>query len=201
MLDQVIFEILGLKIEFVTNQELGFAGETIKASLVVNNPSPVLLTDVTLELYETYYAAESKAVSNNNPAVVPVEFKLADNIPLSQPYWLVNPVVDAIYDVNDQLMIGKPFNDIKAGGDLTFKIDGQLFKTVVPLEYKYNDQVDGEVKQPFTIVPEIDLEVSDQNVFLIPGVNPVVTVSVNFKGDLKKGELTFKILLILSLKY
>ncbi|WP_339865181.1 PIG-L family deacetylase [uncultured Algoriphagus sp.] len=192
MLDQVIFEILGLKIEFVTNQELGFAGETIKASLVVNNPSPVLLTDVSLQLYDSDYAADNKAVANNIPAVVPVEFKLAEDTPLSQPYWLLNPVVTAIYDVKDQLMIGKPFNDMKAGGELTFKIDGQLFKSAIPLEYKYNDQVDGEVKQPFTIVPEIDLQVSDLNVFLIPGINPVVTVTVNFNGNLKKGDLTFK---------
>ena len=127
----MIFEILGLKIEFVTNQELGFAGETIKASLVVNNPSPVLLTDVSLQLYDSDYAADNKAVANNIPAVVPVEFKLAEDTPLSQPYWLLNPVVTAIYDVKDQLMIGKPFNDMKAGGELTFKIDGQLFKSAI----------------------------------------------------------------------
>lgn len=193
MLDQVIFEILGLKMEFITNQELGFAGETIKASLFVNNPSPVLVTDVSIQLYDTYYhSAESKAVANNNPAVVPVEFKITEDTPLSQPYWLVNPVVDAIYDVRDQQMIGKPFNDMKVGGDLTFKISGQLFKTAIPLEYKYNDQVDGEVKQPFTIVPEIDLEVSDQNVFLISAVNPIVGVTVNFNGNMKEGKLTFK---------
>jgi LmbE family N-acetylglucosaminyl deacetylase len=190
-LDKVIFESLGLKMEFVTNEELGFAGEEIKATLVVNNPSVVLLTDVSLELYDTYYSAKKNVVANNRPAQVPVEFRIAENAPLSQPYWLVNPVVDAIYDVRDQQMIGKPFNDIKVGGDLRFKIDGQEFKIAIPLEYKYNDQVDGEVKQPFTIVPEIDLEVSDQNVFLISGVNPVVTITVNFNGDLKDGELTF----------
>lgn len=190
-LDKVIFESLGLKMEFVTNEELGFAGEEIKASLVVNNPSVVLLTDVSLKLYDTYYSAKKNVVANNRPAVVPIEFRIPDNVPLSQPYWLINPVVDAIYDVRDQQMIGKPFNDMKVGGDLSFKIDGQEFKIAIPLEYKYNDQVDGEVKQPFTIVPEIDLEVSDQNVFLISGVNPVVTITVNFNGDLKDGELTF----------
>ncbi|MEP2295026.1 MAG: PIG-L family deacetylase, partial [Algoriphagus sp.] len=132
------------------------------------------------------------SVTNNEPAQIPVEFTIADNTPLSQPYWLINPVVDAIYDVEEQQMIGKPFNDLKMGGDLMFKINGQNFKIIIPLEYKYNDQVDGEVKQPFTIVPEIDLNVSDQNVFLIPGVDPVVSISVNFNGEMKKGKLTFK---------
>jgi len=190
-IDKLIFEVLGLKMEFVTNKELGYAGEEIKASLVVNNPSVVLLTDVSIQLYGTSYSANKKVVANNIPAQVSVEFQIAENTPLSQPYWLVNPVVDAIYDVKDQQMIGKPFNDVKVGGDLTFKIADQEFKTVIPLEYKYNDQLDGEIKQPFTIVPEIDLKVSDQNVFLITGVNPVITVTVNFNDELKEGELTF----------
>ncbi|MEP0710303.1 MAG: PIG-L family deacetylase, partial [Algoriphagus sp.] len=190
--DELIFELLGLKMEFVTDQELGYAGEKIQARLVVNNPSAVLLTDVSLQLYDTYYVSDKKSVTNNEPAQIPVEFTIADNTPLSQPYWLINPVVDAIYDVEEQQMIGKPFNDLKMGGDLMFKINGQNFKIIIPLEYKYNDQVDGEVKQPFTIVPEIDLNVSDQNVFLIPGVDPVVSISVNFNGEMKKGKLTFK---------
>lgn len=191
-LDQLIFEILGLKMEFVTNQELGYAGEAIKASLVINNPSSVLINDISLQLLSTYYSDEKRTTLNNETLQIPIEFEIPENTPLSQPYWLVNPVVDAIYDVKDQQMIGKPFNDMKVGGDLTFKIEGQEFKTAIPLEYKYNDQVDGEVKQPFTIVPEIDLEVSDQNVFLISDLNPLVTVTVNFNGEMKEGNLTFK---------
>ncbi|WP_425638374.1 PIG-L family deacetylase [Algoriphagus yeomjeoni] len=191
-IDELIFETLGLKMEFVTNQELGFAGEAIKANLVFNNPSVVLVNDISLQLMDSYYSVDKRSAVNNEPVQIPVEFEIPEHTPLSQPYWLVNPVVDAIYNVKDQNMIGKPFNDMKVGGDLTFKIDGQEFKVEIPLEYKYNDQVDGEVKQPFTIVPEIDLKVSDQNVFLIPGVNPVVSISVNFNGEIKAGELTFK---------
>ncbi|RAI94091.1 PIG-L family deacetylase [Algoriphagus yeomjeoni] len=190
--NELIFETLGLKMEFVTNQELGFAGEVIKASLVFNNSSVVLVNDISLQLMDSFYSVDKRTAVNNEPVQIPVEFEIPEHTPLSQPYWLVNPVVDAIYTVKDQNMIGKPFNDMKVGGDLTFKIDGQEFKVEIPLKYKYNDQVDGEVKQPFTIVPEIDLKVSDQNVFLIPGVNPVVSISVNFNGEIKAGELTFK---------
>ncbi|PZX51270.1 LmbE family N-acetylglucosaminyl deacetylase [Algoriphagus ratkowskyi] len=191
-LDLVIFELLGLKMEFVTNQELGYSGENIKANLIVNNPSVVLINDISFHLFNNSFSAKKKVASNNEPVLIPVEFQIAEDLLISQPYWLVNPVVDAIYDVKDQQMIGKPFNDMKVGGELSFTINGQEFRTQVPLEYKYNDQVDGETKQPFTIVPEIDLEVSDENVFLISDLNPVVTVTVNFNGEVKEGELTFK---------
>lgn len=88
-------------------------------------------------------------------------------------------------------MIGKPFNDLKFGGDLSFKIDGQEFKTVIPLLFKYNDQVDGEIKQPFTIVPEVDLTLSKETVFLIPGSDPKLKVTVHFKNQFIDGGLDF----------
>ena len=190
-LDLLIFEILGLKMEFVTKQELGFAGEKIKANLVINNPSLVLLTDISLQLYDTYFSARNRVATNNEPIQIPVEFEIAATEPVSQPYWLINPIVDAIYDVRDQTMIGKPFNDAKVGADLSFKVDGQEFKTVIPLVYKYNDQVDGEIKQPFTIVPEVDLTISNDVVFLIPEVSSKIKVTVHFKDKMLDGGLDF----------
>ena len=189
--DELVYQVLGLEIEFVTKQELGYSGEQIKATLLVNNPSPVLLTDISLQLYDTYYSASNKAASNNDPIQVPVEFQLDEATPLSQPYWLVNPSEDAIYDVRDQTMIGKPFNDLEIGGELNFKIDGQEFKTAIPLVFKYNDQVDGEIKQPFTIVPEVDLTLSKETVFLIPGSDSKLKVTVHFKNQFIDGGLDF----------
>ncbi|WPR76665.1 PIG-L family deacetylase [Algoriphagus sp. NG3] len=191
-LDHFIFNLLGLKMEFVTNKELGFSGEDIQAQLVVNNPSRILLTDVSLELFDEKYTGIKKVSANNEPIYVLVDFSVSESVPLSQPYWLINPIADALYDVKDQTMIGKPSNEVSIEGNLTFRINEQEFKTTLPLEYKYNDQVDGEVKQPFTIVPEIDLEVSEHHVFLLPGVDPVVSIAVNFKDQIQEGELTFK---------
>ncbi|MCE7054554.1 PIG-L family deacetylase [Algoriphagus sp. AGSA1] len=191
-LDEFIIRLLGLKMEFVTTKELGYTGEKIQAQLVVNNPSRVLLTDVSLSLFDEEYDSKKKVSANNEPIYVPVDFTISESTPLSQPYWLINPIVGALYDVKDQTMIGRPFNEVSIAGDLTFRINEQEFQTTLPLEYKYNDQVDGEVKQPFTIVPEVDLEVSEHNVFLLPGVDPVVSIAVNFKSEIKEGELTFK---------
>ena len=150
-----------------------------------------MLTDISLQLYDTYFSARNGVATNNEPIQIPVEFEIAATEPVSQPYWLINPIVDAIYDVRDQTMIGKPFNDAKVGADLSFKVDGQEFKTVIPLVYKYNDQVDGEIKQPFTIVPEVDLTISNDVVFLIPEVSSKIKVTVHFKDKMLDGGLDF----------
>lgn len=74
---------------------------------------------------------------------------------------------------------------------MEFQISGQKFSLPVQLFYKYNDQVDGEVKQPFTIIPEVDLKVSKNTLFLLGGTDPKVTVSVHFNGEMLDGELSF----------
>jgi hypothetical protein len=58
--------------------------------------------------------------------------------------------------------------------------------------YKYNDPIDGEVKQPFTLVPEVDLSLSKELVFLMEGADPLVTVTVNFRNQLLEGSLEFE---------
>jgi len=68
---------------------------------------------------------------------------------------------------------------------------GKKFKVSVPLVYKFNDPIDGEVNQPFTLVPEVDLSLSKELVFLVPGADPRLTVTVNFRNLLLEGELEF----------
>ncbi|WBL45084.1 PIG-L family deacetylase [Algoriphagus halophytocola] len=191
-LEALIFAVLGLDMELTTNTELGYPGSEVKANLVFNNPSDVLISDISLDMLKSKYAAEIKSTLHNKPISIPVVFQLTEDAPLSQPYWLEQPVKNAIYDVRDQKMIGKPFQEMKVGGKLSFTLKGQSFTRAIPLMYKFNDQVDGEVQQPFTIVPKIDLEVSDENVFILPGKSPLVTISVNFRDKVEAGRLTFE---------
>ena len=52
--------------------------------------------------------------------------------------------------------------------------------------------MDGEVKQPFVIFPEVDLTVSKENVFLVSGADPTLTVTVSFRDQYLEGELDFE---------
>jgi hypothetical protein len=120
------------------------------------------------------------------------ELKLPNEIPSSQPYWLKEPADGALYHVSDQLKIGKPFDNGQLTGDLNLSYEGQQIAIELPLMFKYNSQVDGEVKQPFTIVPEVDIVVSKENVFLVEGVDPKVLITVNFAKEILEGKLGFE---------
>jgi LmbE family N-acetylglucosaminyl deacetylase len=190
-LDQLIFNALGLEFEFNARTELGYANQEISSVLVFNNPSEIAANNISLKLGEKVFESNSGFVSGNNPLEMPISITIPEDIAISQPYWLEKPRDGALYTVRNREDIGKPFNDKKFGGTLSFSIDEQKFEVSLPLMYKFNDQVDGEIKQPFTIVPEVDLTLSKETVFLIPGSDPKLKVTVHFKNQFIDGGLDF----------
>jgi LmbE family N-acetylglucosaminyl deacetylase len=188
-LDQLIFSCLGLGMEFVTNQELGYPGEKIAAQLLLINPSQVSISEISFQLKDTYYP--SKDTKGDEDTKVAITLELASDEAYSQPYWLKEPLDGALFSVKNQRDIGLPYKE-KVGGDLSFVLSGHKFKVAVPLVYKFNDPIDGEVNQPFTLVPEVDLSLSKELVFLVPGADPTVTVTVNFRNQLLEGALEFE---------
>ncbi|MEK0441602.1 MAG: hypothetical protein RL403_580 [Bacteroidota bacterium] len=188
-MDQLIFSCLGLGMEFVTNQELGYPGEKIAAQLLLINPSQVPISEISFQLKDTYYT--SKDTKGDEDTKLPITLELASNEAYSQPYWLKEPLDGALFSIQSQLDIGLPFKQ-KVAGNLNFVIGGQKFRAAVPLVYKFNDPIDGEVNQPFTIVPEVDLSLSKDLVFLVPGADPTVTVTVNFRNQLLDGAIEFE---------
>ena len=188
-LDQLIFSCLGLGMEFVTNQELGYPGEKIAAQLLLINPSQVPISEISFQLKDTYYS--SKDTKGDEDTKLPITLELASNEAYSQPYWLNEPLDGALFSIKSQRDIGLPYKE-KVGGDLSFVLSGHKFKVAVPLVYKFNDPIDGEVNQLFTIVPEVDLSLSKDLVFLVPGADPSVTVTVNFRNQLLEGTLEFE---------
>jgi len=188
-LDQLIFSCLGLGMEFVTNQELGYPGEKIAAQLLLINPSKVPISEISFQLKDTYYP--SKDTKGDEDTKVAITLELASDEAYSQPYWLKEPLDGALFSVKNQRDIGLPYKE-KVGGDLSFVLSGHKFKVAVPLVYKFNDPIDGEVNQPFTLVPEVDLSLSKELIFLVPGADPTVTVTVNFRNQLLEGALEFE---------
>jgi len=191
-LDQVIFNALGLEFEFNVRKEIGFPGEKINAEFVFNNPSSHGINSIKFKVNDAEFSAETRVLKDNETQNLPVSFSIPEDAAYSQPYWLKYPINGALYDVKDQWQIGIPFNDLTSSGDLSFQLGNQNFSTTVPLKYKFNDQIDGEVKQPFVIVPEVDLTVSKENLFLVSGADPTLTVIVSFRDQYLEGELDFE---------
>jgi LmbE family N-acetylglucosaminyl deacetylase len=191
MVDQLIFWSIGLEAEWNASAEFGFSGQELSSEFVLNNSSNFALKSIEFKVFGNTYKPSASEIKSNKAARVPIKFLLPANFPLSQPYWMRESLDGAMFAVKDQKQIGQPFINNQPNAELIFQLEGQLFSLKLDLMYKFNDQVDGEIKQPFTVVPEIDLSISNQNLFLVSGADPTLNVTVNFRNKIEDGELEF----------
>lgn len=189
--EQLIYWSLGLEAEWNSSTEFGFSEQEISSEFVLNNSSEFALKSIEIKVFGNTYKPSSSEIKSNKAARIPIKFLLPENFPLSQPYWMREPVEGTMFTVGKQGEIGLPFIGNQPKAKLTFQLEGEKFVLDLDLMYKYNDQVDGEIKQSFSVVPMIDLTISKKNVFLISGADPTLNVTVNFRNKIEDGELEF----------
>ncbi|WP_162415586.1 PIG-L family deacetylase [Cyclobacterium roseum] len=186
--DRIILDVLGWKALFLANKELSFPSDQIQGKLIVNLPGDRGVRLEKFEVLDTAYELAGR-VADNQPFEWEQELQIPASHPVSQPYWLKSPPRESLYVVESQEMIGKPFNDPAVSGKLHFRIENQRFEVNIPLQYRYNDQVNGEIIQPFTVVPKISLSIDQENVFLLGEQEAQLGVTLSFEGDLEEGTL------------
>lgn len=186
--DQIILDVLGWKALFLANKELSFPSDRIQAKLIVNLPADQGVDLEAFSVLGTSYNVKGR-VANNEPFEWEREIQIPAAQPVSQPYWLRSPPAESHYVVESQEMIGKPFNDPAVSGTLRFKIESHLFEVTIPLQYRYNDQVNGEIIQPFTVVPKVSLSIDQENVFLLGEQEAKIGVTLSFEGEMEDGTL------------
>lgn len=190
-LDELIFQVMGLKMEFLASKEFGYPGEQVSTELIFTNPSKTAVSAISLKVYDDSHHANKDATANE-PIRMAIPLILHEDEMLSQPYWLQKPVENALFQVASQEKIGMPYELPKVGGIFSFTLGGETFSLELPLEYKYNDPVVGEIKEPFTMVPEVDVSLSKEVLFLVEGADATVSVTVKFRNTLLEGSLDFE---------
>jgi len=185
-INQLILKALGVKAEFIVRKEIAFTGEKIKVEMIFNNPSsfPVRLKTFGSDIFNENI---NSVANNNQPINSAFEIQIPRDYPISQPFWLKNPLDNSLFGIDDIRKIGPPVNGATLKGLLSLDLNGQLIPFELPLKYKYNDQVDGEVNQPFTLVPEINVSLDKANLFLIPGADDLLRIDVSFRENLIQG--------------
>lgn len=188
---QIIINAMGIAFEFTANKELAYPSELVNSSLIVNNPSSLEMKVTTFELLEEELPVH-QTLKHNDSFSLDVPVALPNDYPISQPYWIAQEPKNNLFQISEQSAIGRPFNKPAVVGKLSFSVEGMDLITEIPLKYKYNDQVDGEINQPFTVIPAINISVNKDNVFVLNSKPDQIEVEVGFEGDMVEGELFFE---------
>ncbi|MAZ27310.1 MAG: LmbE family protein [Cytophagaceae bacterium] len=175
---QVIKACAGLYLEAVTDRQTATKNENVTLEVEAINRSdfPVKLDDIIVLPYGERIEAAT-TLNDNTDFSTRASFNTG-NAALTTPYWLREEGTLGMYRVDDQQLIGEPETPrvIKAVFDLDF--DGVKIPITETIAYKYNDRVDGEVFEPFEIVPPVSVAI-DEPVIIFADAKPKnITVKV-----------------------
>jgi LmbE family N-acetylglucosaminyl deacetylase len=143
----------GLYLEATVPQAYALVNQTIPVTLRVVNRAPVsiILNSIKLNTQDTNCNMQLQPGINYS---IVRRISLRD-LPVSQPYWLVDPMSPGSYNVHDQTLIGDPENRPALEAYCTITFSGESFILKQKVNYKFTDPVRGETYQPLTIVPAL----------------------------------------------
>jgi LmbE family N-acetylglucosaminyl deacetylase len=103
---------------------------------------------------KNYYFTKSLVVSPNHP--------------VTQPYWLAEPMSPGHFNVADQRLIGNPQSPPAYEAEFDLVVEGQEMTLTLPLQYKYTDAVKGERYEPLTVLPRVTAQL-DPTLLVLAG--------------------------------
>lgn len=165
-LNFIIKGALGLYLEVRAQDNTATNGEKVDFTLEAVNRS-----DISVELTAMKFSNTTSEMFTNLPLpnnrVISQKTSFVINEPISQPYWLKDEGTIGMYGVEDQQLIGLPENPSAITAQISLKIAGEPVSFEIPVIYKENDRVDGEVYKPFVVTPPVFVSM-DASVIMFP---------------------------------
>jgi LmbE family N-acetylglucosaminyl deacetylase len=165
--EQLVEQASGLWVEAFTSQPKVAQGDTLRINFSVNNRKnlDVVLKSFSMQGVDTLVNKNLPANLNQNYVQT---IRVPANYPLSQPYWLENPMETGSFNVDDKEKIGQPDADPSFTVNFLFNIEGEELLVQKAIKYKYTDPVRGELYQPLTVIPPFTIETSRQANLILP---------------------------------
>ena len=175
-LDKIIAACLGLHVEASTATETFTPGQTATIKLDAINRSNVPVTLQEARLPNTGDSNKIDAALPSNELVTKdLSYKIPNDTPYSQPYWLRKPAALGTFAVDDQKLIGLPENPPALPVEVVLQVSGQELRYTVDTKYRTVDTLPSEVPRPLVIAPPVFVNVT--NYVLVFPTNESKTVS------------------------
>ncbi|MGL1885045.1 MAG: PIG-L family deacetylase [Reichenbachiella sp.] len=189
---ELIRACTGLYLEAKADSYSYTPGDSIKISLEAINRSDreLEISGMDVQGYGSFQI--NQKLFNNRPFNNDKNIVIKSNETLTQPYWLVSEGTVGMYKVEDEKMIGQPENQPALKSTISIKIGEVYLDYTIPLIYKKNDPVEGEVYRPIAIVPPIAMNIENQVYLFKNGEKNKVTVKVIAGQDSVAGQVELR---------
>lgn len=164
-LQNIILECSGIIAEATSDNEYAVRGEKMNVNFFVNKRSKanINLESIAMNSAETnsFDSTMNTTLSVNQNVSFNKTFIVSNSKQLTQPYWLEKPMIGiGMFNVDDQSLIGKAENSPAYIATFTFKANEISFIVNKPVQYKYTDQVKGELYQPIVVISPLIVSLS-----------------------------------------
>jgi len=188
----IIAACSGLFVEATTNKPFAVTGDVLPINFFINkrNNNAVSLNNIQLDQFDTTI---SQPLATNINVTITKQLTVAQDKPLSQPYWLVNPSQKGYFEVSNQQLIGKAENDAAYNAVFHFTVNGYPLQLTRPVQYKYSDPIKGEEYEPLIVIAPFSVSATPGiallNVHPENGKAPDPLLKFTFKSYINKSNL------------
>ncbi|MDQ3180970.1 MAG: hypothetical protein M3Q33_10665, partial [Acidobacteriota bacterium] len=93
--------------------------------------------------------------------------KVPKNTKPTQPFWLENERNGDLFDLQTAENLNQPFQKPLIFAEVKIEINGTEINLIQPVQYRFADDIRGEVRRDLNVVPKLSLSL-DQNLLIVP---------------------------------
>ncbi len=180
-IDEVIKSALGLYMEATAGKASTVPGGKLDLKVEVINRSaiPVRITNIKFPYHSTD-SVVNMALEDSKASRFTARVSVPQNEEITQPYWLEKKDSLGLFFIKNQQDVGRPERKPAAEVTTVLNVGGQLINYTMPVLYKHNDPVNGELFQSLAVTPPVYANILEK-VYMFTGTEPK-QVSVNVKS-------------------
>lgn len=188
-IQKIVLSSAGIFWEATTQQQQVVPGQKLPIQFFINQRSNCssLVQKIVLPGMDTIMNIK---LQPNQNFQFSYDLSVSNEQPISQPYWLVKPQSEGMFEVDNPLLIGKAENDPVWKAEIFITIAGKPFQFTTPIQYKYVSPTMGDVYQPIVVVPKENY-VYEKEIYLARGDEPIEVAfhRIKYDGHLERGML------------
>ena len=178
---ELILAVSGIYLETSTSQPRAVQGDSLQITLLAIDRLGSSVSMERARIGDYYLSNTSTVLGQNKPYSRSARFFINPDFPISQPYWLQQPMQQGYFEVNNLNLIGKPENEASLTCTIDLKWGAQVISFQVPVRYKFTDPVKGELQWPLVIVPPVSIQ-PEELVQLVTPTNNIVKGNLRLTG-------------------
>lgn len=193
-LDEAIANCLGLDLEVLSNRRSGHPGSEVELTINAVQRSPWQIQMSLPHLNGGDQKPESSVELNPNELQsIEITHTIPENADISQPYWMKKEGTPGRYAVEEQTLIGTPWNQPSLPVKVQLSVKDQILTFDLSTSYKFNDPVHGEVKEAFAITPPAMINL-EESIEIFNNKEPrSIKIHLRVPASPKKGVVHFHV--------